>query len=114
VPMHRGAVLATLTCSLLVLAVGIWALMGPMFVGGYTIAMINPRTHERLTCRASFAPADQAFRAVDVCKARCEAYGFRRVDGGPPFTSAYDEPLTEIERRWGKFIPAACKERAAS
>jgi hypothetical protein len=108
--MHRGVLLAAVTIALFLIGLVVWLIVEPMLGGTYAVTMQQPKTHQVVVCQASFVPAYRAFEAVEVCQARCDVFGFRRIDGRP-VSLILDMSLSRIEQKWGQFIPSACKPK---
>ena len=112
--MHKGAVTATLSCAGLILAIGVWMMLGPLTVQSYTTVLRNPATGARIVCHASFAPGFRLHHdprwAVSICQMSCEDKGYIVEQGeGLIIDFVSLEAKRSAQRTYEPFIPPACR-----
>jgi hypothetical protein len=117
--MHKGVVPAAILCTIVVVAIGLYAVMEPLAVRTYSAKLKNPTTGQIVVCRASFAPALFEGRnpehGVVICEMSCREHGFEVVGPAPnlviDFFSAQD--FQRAEQRWSGIIPQPCRDKTA-
>jgi hypothetical protein len=112
--VHKGAVLATLSCAGLILGIGVWMVLGPLAVQSYTVVLRNPATAAQVVCHAAFAPEFRRHHdpqwAVSICEMSCEDKGFRVERGGAMIIDFRSlEYKRRAQRDYEPFIPLACR-----
>jgi hypothetical protein len=112
--VHKSSVIATFFCAGLILAVGVWMVLSPLFTRSYSAVLRDPATGARVDCGASFAPGFTSHRtpewAVAICAMSCEAKGYvvesvrhEIID----FKSLDD--LRRAQAKYRAFIPLPCR-----
>lgn len=116
--MHRGTGIAATMMVLLIGAVGVWMVMGPLFTASYAFTMRNARTGQHVACRASFAPGFSSTQdprqAAATCETSCRDRNFVTEGAGAGLAIDYVSlaAYRRVQHRYWAYIPAACRPDA--
>jgi hypothetical protein len=112
--MHRGVILATLMCGLVILAAGVYFVIDLMSVRSSIMTLRNA-SGMRVVCAAAsvpgYQPGNDPVEAVSICRMSCEERGFKASDPGNSLVIDYasEEGFRRAQYKWRNTIPAACK-----
>jgi len=112
--LHKGVLLATIACALLLTAIVSFMFLQPLLVTSSRTVLRDPANGRTVICEASFAPGfipgNDPTHAVGACERACENRGFVYVSGAEmDIDYASHDAMLRDQKRWLAIIPASCR-----